>query len=65
MPFDLTSLRRTVFYIEGQRTALLVSRVKRGHRERRLAITSAEAALAWCQKHAAGLVYCPPDPERN
>lgn len=65
MPFDIGNLRRTVFYVDGERTALLVSRAGRGHRERLLKIETAEAALAWCKRHAAGLVYCPVDPDRN
>lgn len=65
MPFDLSQQRRTLFYIEGERRALLMTRAKRGYRERVLVIESAEAALAWCKQHAAGLVYAPSDPQRN
>jgi hypothetical protein len=61
----MLSTRQTVFYIEGQRTALLMTRAKRGYRERVLKIESAEVALAWCKQHAAGLVYCPPDAQMN
>lgn len=58
-------MRRTVFYIEGQSSALLMTRRGRGYRERVLQIASAEAALAWCQQHGAGLVYARADAERN
>jgi hypothetical protein len=65
MPFDLAGFRRTMFYIEGQGTALLMTRGKRDYRERLVKMESAEAALAWCKQHTAGLVYCPADPQRN
>jgi hypothetical protein len=57
---------KTVFYTEGQTTAVLVERLGGRRRQQLLGVTTAEALLTWCRANAAALLYLPtPDPEAN
>jgi hypothetical protein len=53
---------RTVFIVEGIKTAIVVTAVAGRMRQATRSFASPEAALAWCRKHAAGLVYSPAEP---
>ena len=55
----------TMFYTEGNPIALVVENRKGNRIEKELTLDTAEAALAWCKKHGAMLVYLPFDPTRN
>jgi hypothetical protein len=55
---------RTMFIVEGISTAMLVTHGRR-MTSRSMQFATPEAALAWCRRHRAGLVYTPVDPARN
>ncbi len=65
MSQPLNTIHATMFYTEGQTTAVLVDRGGRRGRRRRFA--TAEAALGWCRAHATAFVWLPtgPDPTAN
>ncbi len=57
---------KTVFYTEGQTTAVLVERSGNRRHQQLLGVTTAEALLGWCRANAAALLYLPtPAPESN
>lgn len=49
---------RTMFVVEGNSKAVLVTQGQRTS-TRHFTFAGPEAALAWCRKHHAGLVYSP------
>lgn len=55
-------ISQTMYYIEGQTTAVLVTnksgKLSASHRR----FMTAVGALIWCQKHRAGFVYQPAVP---
>lgn len=53
---------RTVFIVEGIQSAVVVTTVAGRMRQANRKFGSPEAALAWCRKHAASLVYSPAEP---
>jgi len=56
----------TVFVVEGLKIAIKVMAGPSGITQRRARFETPEAALAWCRKHGAGLVYSPsPQPAHN
>ena len=58
----------TMFYVDGQTTAVLVTRDGTQMTSRPLSgIASAEAALAWCRAQSVPLLWMPaaPNPEKN
>lgn len=63
-----TNQRRTLFYAEGDRAALLVVRAGATFRKRVVPkIETPQTALDWCMGNQAGLVFTrsEPDPRRN
>ena len=63
-----TLQRRTLFYSEGDRAALLVVRAGDTFRKRVVPkIETPQTALKWCLGNQAGLVFTrtEPDPRRN
>ena len=63
-----TNQRRTLFYSEGDRAALLVVRAGDTFRKRVVPkIETPQTALNWCLGNQAGLVFmrAEPDPRRN
>jgi hypothetical protein len=53
-----------MFIVEGISTAMLVTHGRR-MTSRSMEFQSPEAALAWCRRNHAGLVYTPIDPAHN
>lgn len=65
---NLTNQRRTLFFTEGNRAALLVVRAGATLRKRVIPeIQTPQTALDWCLGNQAGLVFMrtEPDPRRN
>jgi hypothetical protein len=58
------SYPRTMFIVEGITTAFLVTHGRR-MTKRPMQFKTPEAALAWCRRHHASLVYSPADPSHN
>lgn len=58
---------KTVFVVEGNRTALVITRRGNKCTGRAKQFASPAAALEWCRTHRAGMVYQPEgfDPSRN
>lgn len=59
---------RTMFIVEGISTAMLVTQSPVGRRRmtsRPMEFKSPEAALAWCRRNRASLVYTPTNPVHN
>lgn len=48
-----------MFIVEGVSTAILVTAIGDRMTQKRVPIDSPEAALAWCRRNSAGLVYSP------
>lgn len=55
-------ISQTMFYIEGQTTAVLVTRRGNKQRSSHPRFMTAVGALIWCRKHRAGFVYMPSVP---
>ena len=53
------SISRTVFIVEGNNVAVLVTRIGAKMSEKPRRFRSPESALAWCRANSAGLVYSP------
>lgn len=53
---------QTMFYIEGQTNAVLVTRRGNKQRASQRRFMTAVGALIWCRKHRAGFVYQPAIP---
>ena len=67
-PNEPTCQRRTLFFTEGDRAALLVVRAGDTFRKRVIQkIQTPQTALDWCMGNQAGLVFTrmEPDPKRN
>ena len=62
---DFSGQSKTMFYNEGNPTALLV--VNRAGRRKTsgMDFPTAEAALGWCRQNLTTLVYCPVSPSAN
>jgi hypothetical protein len=58
------SYPRTMFIVEGITAVLLVTHGRRMS-SRHMEFKSPEAALAWCRRHRASLVYSPANPVHN
>jgi len=64
-PAQFAGQTKTMFYNEGNPAALLVTN-KAGKRVQSvMEFPKAEAALAWCRRYGAMLVYCPLDLAKN
>jgi hypothetical protein len=59
---DLFSQSQTMFYTEGQTTAVLVTRNGEALQHTHHHFPTAHRAFAWCRKHRAGFVYMPTVP---
>jgi hypothetical protein len=55
-------ITRTVFIVEGIKTAVLVTTIAGRMRRATRNFETPEAALAWSRVHAASLVYSPSEP---
>jgi hypothetical protein len=53
---------QTMFYIEGQTTAVLVTNTSGAREHREVKYSTPNLALAWCRKNRAGFVYMPSAP---
>ncbi len=53
----------TVLVVEGIKTASKIIATPRGITERQVRFESPVAALEWCQKHGASMLYSPRQPE--
>lgn len=56
---------KTLIYVEGHKTAAVISEGPKGFSERSIRMQSAEAALAWCKARTVKMIYLPTDPARN
>lgn len=66
LPFSADHTQfKTVIYQEGHHVAILIDRRQNKRRQRSLRMPSAEAALAYCRRTAAALLYLPESPSRN
>jgi hypothetical protein len=64
-PQNYASTSKTMFYTEGNSAASLVTNKAGRHQARTMKFLTAEAALGWCRKHTAMLVYLPLNPAHN
>jgi len=55
----------TLFCIEGNPVAVLVTLKAKRRATKPMRFDQAEAALAWCRRQGAVMVYCPARPDRN
>ncbi|HEY4417586.1 MAG TPA: hypothetical protein VGO57_17985 [Verrucomicrobiae bacterium] len=53
---------QTMFYTEGQKTAVLVTRKGKSFEKTHPRFTTANLALMWCRKKRAGFIYMPAVP---
>ena len=59
---------RTLFIAAGNSAAVLVTPIGAKHRQRTMRFPDPHAALTWCERHGANLVYTAQpraDPARN
>lgn len=63
--FKNQPILKTMFYMEGNPTATLVTNSGGIHQQSIVELSKAEAALSWCRDHACTLVYSPVDLLKN
>jgi hypothetical protein len=62
---DFSGQSKILFFNEGNPVAILVTRRVGQQKAINRRFDSGEAALAWCRRNTAILVYCPVALERN
>jgi len=62
---DYSGQTKTMFYVEGNTVASLVTNRAGKHVQRVMPFPKAEAALDWCRQHSTVLVYFPVRLEAN
>ena len=56
---------KTMFYVEGSQVATVIINRAGKRNQKALKIATAEAAVAWCRKERAYLIYAPFDIQGN
>lgn len=64
-PPDFSGQTKTMFYNEGNPSAILVANKAGRRRISAMEFPKAEVALNWCRQHACILVYLPVDLAKN
>jgi len=62
---DFSGQSKIMFYSEGNPAAMLVTNRAGRRKSSTMTFATAEAALAWCRKHLAVMVYLPMNLARN
>lgn len=65
IPPDFFGQAKTMFYVEGDQEAVLITRSGNQMEDATMPVGEATAALAWCRSNATVFVYLPAPADRN